>query len=103
MIKNLYFLFFKDKFILLNIKNEAASFFKRELIFNSNAFALIDEELEGASSISVKMYYNHINEIVNLVKQWMPKISIFGNTKMKDEVYQIIKDDLSKLFEDQCN
>lgn len=99
-IGNAYGSFKKDKFILLNIKNEAASFFKRELIFNNNAFELIDEELEGNSSISVKMYYNHINEIVNLLKQWMPKISIFGNSKIKDEVYQIIKDDLNTLLED---
>jgi hypothetical protein len=98
-IGNAYGSFKKDKFILLNIKNEAANFFKRELIFNDNAFELIDEELDGLS-ITVKMYYNHINEIVKLIKQWMPKISIFGNSKLKEEVYQIIKNDLNKLLED---
>ena len=97
-IGNAYGSFKKDKYILLYINNEAASFFKRELILNNSAFELIDEELDGVS-ITVKMYYNNIYEIVKLIKQWMPKISIFGNIKIKDDVYQIVKNDVNKFLE----
>lgn len=95
-IGNAYGRFKKDKYVLLNIKDEAARFFKRELIFNNDAFELIDEELDGIS-ISVKMYYNHINEITKLIKQWMPKITIFGNVELKSKVYLKIEEDFKKL------
>lgn len=96
---NAYGSFKKDKYVLLNIENEAASFFKRELIFNNDAFELMDEELDGVS-ITVKMYYNHINEIIKLIKQWMPQISIFGNVELKNKVYQKVKEDLNTLLEE---
>jgi hypothetical protein len=66
-IGNAYGSFKKDKYILLYINAEAASFFKRELIFNISSFELIDEELDG-DSITVKMYYNSIYEIFKLIK-----------------------------------
>jgi len=95
-IGNAYGHFNKDKYILLNIKKDAAQFFKRELIFNDDAFELIDEELDGVS-ISVKMYYNDIKEILKLVKQWMPQITIFGDEDIKNTVYEQISKDLEEL------
>ena len=41
----------------------SANFFKREILFNNDAFEIIDEELEG-ESITVKMYYNEIFEVI---------------------------------------
>ena len=94
---NAYGSFKKDKFVVLNMNKYSANFFKREVLFNNDAFEIVDEELEG-ESITVKMYYNEIFEIVNIIQQWMPQITIQNSSEIRDEVYSYIENNLSKLI-----
>lgn len=88
--------FKKDKFVLLNMDQYSANFFKREILFNNDAFEIIDEERDG-ESITVKMYYNNIFEVTKIIQQWMPQIRIQNNSELKDQVYSIIEKNLDKL------
>jgi len=94
---NAYGSFKKDKFVLLNMNKYSANFFKREILFNNDAFEIIDEELDG-ESITVRMYYNEIFEVTKIIQQWMPHISIQNNSTIKDTVYSNIEKNLSKLL-----
>ena len=88
--------FKKDKFVILNMDRKSADFFKREMLFNNDAFEMVDEELEG-ESITVKMYFNDIFEVVKLVQQWMPRITIQSSEQIRNEVYKEIENNLEKL------
>ncbi|MDX4066073.1 WYL domain-containing protein [Aliarcobacter skirrowii] len=88
--------FKKDKFVILNMDRKSADFFKREMLFNNDAFEMVDEELEG-ESITVKMYFNDKLEVVKLVQQWMPRITIQSSEEIKKIVYEQIKNNIIKL------
>lgn len=75
----------------------SANYFKREMLFNNDAFEMVDEELEG-ENITVKMYFNEIFEVVKLVQQLMPQITIQSSEQIRKEVYKQIQNNLSKLF-----
>ena len=94
---NAFGTFKKDKFVILNLNQQSANFFKREILFNNDAFELIDEELDG-NSITVKMYYTLYFEIVKIIQQWMPNIKIQNNLELKDKVYSEINSNLAKLL-----
>ncbi len=89
--------FKKDKFVILNMDRKSADFFKREMLFNNDAFEMVDEELEG-ESITVKMYFNDIFEVVKLVQQWMPRITIQSSEEIKKIVYEQIKNNMLNLI-----
>lgn len=89
--------FKKDKFVILNMDRKSADFFKREMLFNNDAFEMVDEELEG-ESITVKMYFNDIFEVVKLVQQWMPRITIQSSEEIKKIVYEQIKNNMVNLI-----
>ena len=74
----------------------SANYFKREMLFNNDAFEMVDEELEG-ENITVKMYFNEIFEVVKLVQQWMPQITIQSSEQIRNEVYKEIENNLEKL------
>lgn len=57
---------------------------------------MVYEELEG-ESITVKMYFNEIFEVVKLVQQWMPQITIQSSEQIRNEVYKQIENNLEKL------
>ena len=88
--------FKKDKFVILNMDRNSANYFKREMLFNNDAFEMVDEELEG-ENITVKMYFNEIFEVVKLVQQWMPQITIQSSEQIRNEVYKEIENNLEKL------
>ena len=96
---NAFGTFKKDKFVILNLNQKSANFFKREVLFNNDSFELIDEELDG-HSITVKMYYNIYFEIVKIIQQWMPDIKIQNNLELKNKVYSDINSNLVKLLKD---
>lgn len=89
--------FKKDKFVILNMDRKSADFFKREMLFNNDAFEMVDEELEG-ESITVKMYFNDKLEVVKLVQQWMPRITIQSSEEIKKIVYEQIKNNMVNLI-----
>ena len=78
------------------MNRNSANYFKREMLFNNDAFEMVDEELEG-ESITVKMYFNDIFEVVKLVQQWMPRITIQSSEEIRNEVYKEIENNLEKL------
>lgn len=86
---NAYGLYSQDKFVTLKLMQSCAIFFKREGLLTEENFDFVSEDLDG--SIFVKMYYNDIKEIVNLMQQWMPQISIQKNSELKTEIYQKIQ------------
>lgn len=86
---NAYGLYSKDTFVTLKLMPSCAIFFKREGLLTEENFDFISEDLDG--SISIKMYYNDSKEIVNLMQQWMPQISIQKNSELKTEVYEKIQ------------
>lgn len=94
---NAYGKYDKNKYIILNLSNKCANYFKREILFNNSAFEVLNEELEG-DLITVKMYYNEIIEIVKLVQQWLPEITIINDSKIRNEVYSTIKHNVNKLL-----
>ena len=87
--------FKKDRFVILHLNQSVSHFFKRENLFSNDAFELIDEELNG---ITVKMYYNQEFEIVKIVQQWMPNITIQNNLELKNTIYGYINENLTKLL-----
>lgn len=87
--------FKKDRFVILHLNQGVAHFFKRESLFSNDAYELIDEELNG---ITIKMYYNLEFEIVKIVQQWMPNITIQNNLELKTKVYDDINENLMKLL-----
>lgn len=87
--------FKKDKFVIFNMDKSSANFFKRETLFNNDAFEIIDEELQG--EITVKMYYNMLFEVEKIVQQWMPQITIQSSAEIRDKVYSNIEEKLLKL------
>jgi len=94
---NAYGSFKKEKFVILNMNKYSANFFKREILFNNDAFEIIDEERDG-ESITVKMFYNKIFEVTKIIQQWMPEIKIQNNSEIKNEVYAQVEKNLSKLL-----
>ena len=97
---NAFGTFKKDKYVLLNLNQQSANFFKREILFNNDAFELIDEELDG-NSITVKMYYTSYFEVVKIIQQWMPNIKIQNNLELREKVYSDIKSNLSLLLDNK--
>lgn len=93
---NAFGTFKKDKYVVLNLNQQSANFFKREILFNNDAFELIDEELDG-DSITVKMFYTSYFEVVKIIQQWMPNIKIQNNLDLRDKVYSDIKINIDKL------
>ena len=87
--------FKKDRFVILHLNQKVAHFFKRESLFSDDAYELIDEELDG---ITIKMYYNQEFEIVKIVQQWMPNITIQNNLELKNKIYGYINKNLTNLL-----
>lgn len=98
-IGNAYGMFKKDNYVFLEICDEAAAFFKRELLNNQN-FEFINEELDG-KIINIKMYYNIEDEIVHLLKHWMPLIKIQSNIELKKRIYNKIQNDFKNFFKEE--
>lgn len=93
---NAYGLITKEKFTTLQLNGNSANYFKRERQFSKAQFDFISEEPDG--SVLMKMYYNNIQEVVKLVQQWMPYISIQDTSDVKEEVYTAIQENLKKLI-----
>lgn len=97
---NAFGAFKKDMYVILNLDAISASYFKREIIFNDDAYEQIDEN-EVDKSITVKLYYNNIEkEIVPLIQRWIPHITIEGDSHIKNLVYDKIQSNYKHIFKD---
>ena len=95
-IGNAYGIITKEKSITLMLEGSSANYFKRERQFNKEQFDFISEEVDG--SVLMKMYYNNLQEVVMLLQQWMPFISIEDTKKITEEVYAIIQKNTKRLM-----
>jgi len=84
-----------DKSLILQMRGNAASFFKREKITNTEKFEFVSEEHDN--SILIKMLYRKEEDIVQLIQQWMPHISIHKHSEVSDRIYQKIKENYVDL------
>jgi hypothetical protein len=90
---NAYGLVNKEQFAILNLESVASNFFKREGLFNKAIYEFIMEDLDG--SITIKVYYNNIQELVSLVQQWMPFVSVQG--EIAETVHKRVKENYETL------
>lgn len=86
---NAYGIYNKDQCIKLKLETLSANYFKREGLFKKENFDFISEDPDG--SVLLKMYFNEIFEIVNLLQKWMPQITINENSETAEKVYEIIE------------
>jgi len=93
---NAYGVINKEKYVVLKLKGASASFFKRERQFEREEFEFVMEEVDG--TISIKMYYNNIDEVVYLLQQWMPLISVDSTSPEKESIYKIIEKNYRELI-----
>jgi hypothetical protein len=94
---NAYGLYERDRFVTLKLMPYCASFFKREGLLQKENFDFLVEDQDG--SIHINMYYNNIQEIISLLQQWMPQISIQKNLDLKKEIYSKIQSNFEKLIQ----
>ncbi|MEJ2496034.1 MAG: WYL domain-containing protein [Sulfurovaceae bacterium] len=87
---NAWGLYKKDQYITLKLKDNAASFFKREKMTNKKPFEFISEGPDG--SVLVKMFYNKEQEIIQIIQKWMPNITLLKNTELSKIIYSKIKE-----------
>jgi len=75
-------------------------FFKREGLFNNPYYRFISEESNG--DIEMIMTYNHEIEVIKLVQQWMPLISVVNDSEDSQKIIDGIERNY-KEFLDGCN
>ena len=86
----------KNKYVTLKLKASSANYFKREGQFSKENFDFISEDIDG--TVTMKMYYNNIQEIVQIIQSWMPHISIDGHCEIYDIVYKKIEKNYSIIM-----
>lgn len=92
---NAWGLYKKDQYITLKLKDDSASFFKREKMTNKKPFEFVSEEPDGA--VLVKMFYNKEQEIVQIVQKWMPYITILKESDLSERIYSTIRNNFVSL------
>jgi len=89
--------FKEDRFIILNLKDKASTFYKREGFSKSQALVFISEEADG--SIQAKMYYSNEQDIINFIQKWMPFATIATDSELKKQIYKQIEDNYISLIQ----
>ena len=77
------------KTIRLKLQDAAANFFKREGLFETNNFRFLSELT--TNEIEVEMKYNYKLEVVKLIQQWLPQITIVDDSTEAQEILEDIK------------
>ena len=85
------------KTIRLKLKNAAANYFKREGIFETNSFRFLSEL--SANKIEVEMRYNYKLEVIKLIQQWLPQITIIDNSEEAKEILEDITKNYQKFID----
>jgi len=92
---NAYGMIKKDKWVILHLTKSSANYFKRERQFSKEQFDFISEESDGR--VVMKMYYNNIKEVIQLVQKWAPFIKVDDNVSEKEYIYKAIVDNIEQL------
>jgi len=93
---NAYGIITREKWVVLHLKGSAANYFKRERQFSRPQFDFVSEEPDN--TVMMKMYYNNIIEVVKLIQQWMPYISIDEASPQKEKIYEKIRANIRQLI-----
>lgn len=94
---NAYGVIDKKKYVVLTLESFASSFFKREKQFEREEYEFVSEDMDG--NVTIKMYYNSLDEVVHLLQQWMPLITVDDSSKEKEKIYGIIEENCKKLID----
>lgn len=84
-----------SKYVLLTLRGNAASFFKRNKV-NYLKWEFINESNDG-QSIQIKLFYNNEKEVKRLVQQWLPLISFSEETIFSKAILKAIRDDIKVI------
>lgn len=88
--------FGNEKSIKLILRDNAANFFKREGLFQTHSFDYLTELSEN--TIEIVMHYNHQLEVVKLVQQWMPQITIADDSEEARNIAEDIKQNYEQFL-----
>ncbi len=77
------------KKINLKLHDSASNFFKREGFFENNNFKFLSEL--SNNEIKIEMRYNYKLEVIKLVQQWLPQITIDDDSQEALEIIDDIK------------
>lgn len=83
--------------IRLKLHGASANFFKREGLFETNSFRFLSELT--TNEIEIEMTYNYKLEVVKLVQQWLPQITIVDDSEKAQKIIEEIKNNY-KTFTD---
>lgn len=83
--------------IRLKLHGASANFFKREGLFETNNFRFLSELT--TNEIEIEMTYNYKLEVVKLVQQWLPQITIVDDSEKAQKIIEEIKNNY-KIFTD---
>jgi predicted DNA-binding transcriptional regulator YafY len=82
----------EKKEIVLKIAPEVAAYFKRRRLI---ANQVIEKELEGGGLI-VSAKVGHLNQVLPIVRYWIPHIRIISPERLQDEMEQELRDYLGR-------
>jgi predicted DNA-binding transcriptional regulator YafY len=77
------------KTIRLKLQDAAANYFKREGLFETNSFKFLSEL--SVNEIEIEMRYNYKLEVIKLVQQWLPQITIIDHSEEAKKILKKIK------------
>ncbi len=89
--------FDNEKTIKLILKDSAANFFKREGLFETYSFDYLSELSEN--KIEIKMHYNDKLEVIKLVQQWLPQITIADSSEEAQNIINDIKQNYQEFID----
>ncbi|EAK4724834.1 transcriptional regulator, partial [Campylobacter coli] len=76
-----------SKEAIVKLDKKAKEYFFRKNILNN--FELIDEDEQ---SYTLKVYFSYDDELLNVVKQWIPYMKIEKPFELKEKLDSILKD-----------
>ncbi len=85
------------KTIRLKLHESSVNFFKREGLFETNSFRFLSEI--STNEIEIEMTYNYKLEVVKLIQQWLPQITIVDDSEEAQVVIQEIKDNYQTFID----
>lgn len=89
--------FSKDNYVLLEFDGLSSNFFLSEKMFDTGQYEIIEMDIKTGIYI-VKMYYNSLDiEVLKIIQQWMPHISVHHTDKNRNLIYKKIKTNFLEL------
>ena len=89
-----------NKKVTLKLKGHASYFFMREGLFESPYYKFIRSDSRG-EKLTMEMIYNNDIEVIKLVQQWMPLITVVNDCDDARDVIEGIKENYDEFW-DNC-